>query len=836
MIKKLINALLFNIIVLLCLSVTAQTTNINREWRFTFGDPMPAAASTTYDDSSWQHISLPHSMSMPYFRSKDFYVGYGWYRKTIDVTPQMMGKYIVLNFDGVFQSAQVYVNGELSGEHQGGYIGFSINITPQVVIGKNTIAVRVNNLWNAQLAPRAGEHVFAGGIYRDVYLRVTDPLHISNNGIAVTTPTVSKQSGTVQIQTSVCNTASETENCKVTQTIRNASGKKIETFAQNIEVGVGKTVTISQTSQQIATPELWSPQTPTLYSVETTITSGGKVVDRQSTQFGFRWCTWSADKGFFLNGEHLYLEGANVHQDHAGWGDAVTQAGIYRDVKMIKDAGFNLIRGSHYPHHPYFAQVCDELGMLFISENNVWGIGGHKPDGYWDSSVYPPDEADQKQYEATARESLVKMIDINRNHPSIIAWSMCNEPFFTYPVLMDKVKALLIELVALSHQTDPSRIALIGGAQRGGIDILGDGAGYNGDGATIYRNPGIVNMVSEYGSCVTDRPGDYDPCWGHVTDGEKPAWRAGHVIWCGFDHGSIAGDMGKMGIIDFFRIPKKSWYWYRNHNLGIAPPEWAKPGIAAGLRLSSDKSQLASTNGTDDALILVEVVDKAGVALSNSPAVTFTIESGPGEFPTGRSITFRPTTADDIRIQDGKAAIEFRSYEGGKSRIRATSEGLQDAVIEIQTLGLPRYQDGATPLVQSRAYNPDSVYRQTKAELVKVSHRRPSVVSSGNGAFANDGSANTVWRSESDDKSPWWKLDMENFYKVSNITINTIDDNQAIVSVEVSADDKTWTRIAQSTVKGESTIKCNTDVKGRFLRLTFTNSWAAISEVEVFAY
>ena len=140
---------------------------------------------------------------------------------------------------------------------------------------------------------------------------------------------------------------------------------------------------------------------------------------------------------------------------------------------------------------------------------------------------------------------------------------MSNEPFFSANEVMDDMKGLLKDLVAQSHKLDPTRLAMIGGAQRKGVDVLGDIAGYNGDGATLYRNPGFPNMVSEYGSCVTDRPGEYTPCWSsHLNDGEKPAWRSGHAIWCGFDHGSIAGNMGEMGIVDFFRIPKRSWYWY----------------------------------------------------------------------------------------------------------------------------------------------------------------------------------------------------------------------------------------------------------------------------------
>lgn len=842
--EKMLKQIFCFLFVFCCYAVQAQAAqkeNINREWKFILGNPEGTPYAVTYNDAAWERIGLPHSFSIPYFRSKDFYVGYGWYRKTIERPAAWANKQIYLDFDGVFQEAVVYINGQQAGKHQGGYIGFTIDVTPFLKEGSNQLAIQVNNLWNARLAPRAGEHVFSGGIYRDVYLRVAEPLHVAWNGTFVTTPQVSKDKAVVQVITEVNNTSARTVNCEVTQTIRDAKGNKVTSFTGTLEVKAKSVQPITQRSGTIASPKLWSPEKPYLYTVVTEIKEAGKVKDTYTTPLGFRWFTWTADKGFFLNDQHCYLQGVNVHQDQAGWGDAVTQAAIYRDVKQMKDAGFNMIRGSHYPHHPYFAQVCNELGMLFLSENNVWGIGGHKEDGYWDSSVYPPHESDQAEYERTARYSLTEMIRINRNHPSILAWSMCNEPFFTFPNLMDNVKKLLTELVELSHQLDPSRIAIIGGAQRGEIDVLGDAAGYNGDGATLYRNPGFPNLVAEYGSCVSDRPGDYDPCWGHVTDGEQPAWRAGHAIWCGFDHGSIAGDMGKMGIVDFFRIPKRAWYWYRNKNLGIAPPAWPKEGTPAKLLLSSDKKLLKGTNGTDDAFVLVTVADKEGTPLSNSPVVHLTIESGPGEFPTGRSITFKPTTADDIRIQDGLAAIAFRSYEGGKTLIRATSQGLEDAVLEIRTEGTPLYKEGVTPLARNRAYNPDSVFRATKQEVVNVSHKRPtkasSVAANINASYANDGDKATVWRPAATDQSPWWTLDMENFYYVSGVKITIPNVDECAFRIELSADDKKWVEVGAGLIKNKQenvcSISCSNPKKFRFLRVVFTKNEAAISEIEV---
>ena len=155
------------------------------------------------------------------------------------------------------------------------------------------------------------------------------------------------------------------------------------------------------------------------------------------------------------------------------------------------------------------------------------------------------------------------------------------------------MRELLKEMVALTHELDPGRPAAIGGCQRGDYDKVGDIAGYNGDGARLFMNPGIPSVVTEYGSTVADRPGDYAPGWGDLQQEQFP-WRSGQALWCAFDHGSIAGHFGSMGMIDYFRLPKRQWYWYRNEYKKIPPPEWPGAGTPAGLRLSADKTALAA--------------------------------------------------------------------------------------------------------------------------------------------------------------------------------------------------------------------------------------------------
>jgi hypothetical protein len=802
---------------------------INREWKFLPGDPVDGPHHPDYDDGAWIRVGLPHSFSMPYFGSDRFYLGYGWYRKKLDIKKEWIEKDLKLEFDGIFQVAEVYLNGMKIGEHRGGYTGFTVNISEVVIPGENCLAIRVNNLWNPEIVPRAGEHVFSGGIYRDVYLTVTNPVHVTWNGTFISTPVVTEEKAVVNIRTEVINRGSKRSTCKIITIITGPGKDEITQVESTGRIDAGTVRVFNQTTRDISKPSLWSPETPDLYRAKSFVYDRKKLVDTYETTFGMRWFEWTPDSGFFLNGKHLYLEGANVHQDHAGWGDAVTQAGVRRDVELMKDAGFNFIRGSHYPHHPFFAQVCDELGMLFLPENSIWGIGGFREDGYWNASAYPPDENDQEVFEKNAAVSLEEMIRINRNSPSIVAWSMCNEPFFTDRRVMEKMKNLVADMVALSRRLDPTRPALTGGAQREGFDTLGDIAGYNGDGAVLYIEPPFPSLVSEYGSCVSDRPGNFNPCPGFIKNQGRPAWRSGHAIWCGFDHGSISGKMGLMGIVDYYRIPKRAWYWYRNYHLDIPPPRWPEEGTPAGLKLYADKTVIHGTDARDDVHLNVKIVDENGNHISNSPEVTLTVLSGPGEFPAGRSITFISTGDNRARIRDGHAAIEFRSYEGGESIIAARSPGLEDAIIKIVTAGEPSFVDGATQIIQNRAAIPVPNHQEYgKPVIQNISAARPvssNSTETSNISRSNDYDHNSIWEPVFGGDTLWWQMDMENFYRVKNVVLSFAENPGCEIRVEVSEDNTEWITAAKQeslySADKNLNLKCSVDVYARFLRITF---------------
>ena len=828
-----------------------EVVNLNREWTYQRGDFL-GAERADYDDSGWERIGLPHSFSIPYFLSSEFYTGYGWYRKVLDLSKDDLERDLFLEFDGVFQEAEVYVNGTLAGTHRGGYTGFSIRVTPYVKRGENQIAARVNNLWRADLAPRAGEHVFSGGIYRNVRLVKKYPVHIDWYGTWVTTPSLEAQEGrssNVRVRTEVRNNTGKSGTYRLKIQVKDAEGNVVVERDTVQSVEAGTVAMFDQATEEIPGVDLWSPSSPRLYTLVSELYQGRKLIDREETDFGFRWFKWTAEKGFFLNGEHLFFHGANVHQDQAGWGDAVTEEAMRRDVRMMKEAGFDIIRGSHYPHAPAFAKACDREGILFWSETAFWGTAGPKVDGGWTASAYPVREEDIEGFEQSALQQLADMIRINRNSPSIVVWSVSNEPFFTVDKTIPAVKRLLKKMVDKAHELDPTRPAAVGGAQRpigeDRIDLIGDIAGYNGDGARIadFQNPGIPSVVTEYGSTLADRPGRYIPGWGDLARDEGwkgREWRSGQIIWCGFDHGSIfGGNMAKLGIVDYFRLPKRSWYWYRNEYGHQAPPEWPVEGVPARLRLMASKTAGIRADGTDDVQLIVTVLDKDGRELSNSPDVRLSVVSGPGEFPTGRAIDF--SADSDIRIMDGKAAIAFRAYYAGRTVVEATADELESARVELEFTGAPEYVEGKAWQIESRPYV-RFVKAKEQLQMQRYGMDSPTFASSSasghSAGMAADGNGATYWSPAADDKQPFLTLDVERTLDVHSVKAVFAASGAGRCVVELSTDESNWRKVAEAASRqgGAWEIRLEEPVKARFIRFSFSQGrdtvCPALSEVE----
>ena len=751
---------------------------LNNNWKFTYGDKVGASPD---EINHWQDIGLPHSFGIPYFMEKEFYLGYGTYSKWFELSKEDCKKRILLKFFGVFQKAVVVLNGKQIGEHRGGYTPFLVELTGNIRPGQNHLIVCVDNLWDATLAPRGGEHQFNGGIYRDVQLILTAYDYIEEDGVFVQTAQLKKEKDSwhaelkigTQVHASEKSDLSEFDSMMLETCI--CEGKEV--LARSVEpLVMGNSEICQSISLTGITP--WSPDTPKLYIVVSRVLCNGIECDCVRTSVGIRTVRFDKDEGFFLNGEHFSILGANVHQDHAGWADAVTRSGIRRDIQMIKECGMNTIRGSHYPHHPYFAQVCDEKGILFWSEMCFWGTGGDKQEGYWTASAYPPNESDQTAFEKSCLDQLEEMICTQRNHPSIICWSMCNEVFFTDAPVKDKAKELIRKMVERSHELDPSRPAAVGGAQRDGFDVLGDLAGYNGDGAALYHDPGFPSLVSEYGSSIETRPGKFEPRFTDGTEIDYP-WRSGKILWCGFHHGSIFDGMGSMGMIDYYRLPLACWYWYREHLAGKSAPKPKKEGTPFQIRLSSDVNRFRA-NGQEDAWICAELLDQEGNPISNEIELTFTVEKGDGIFPTGKTITFSP---EKKNMLDGLAAIEFRSWYGGENVICATADCVKSAKICIFADGEPKPKNTVLNPMLPPPYTvgepkPKERYDEAKrhpvfADSFEIGHEPYFVTAEEEGSWMPKMSDSSKHLSE---QMHWVMVDLEGVRRINQLEVSFEDE------------------------------------------------------------
>ena len=652
--------------------------NLNPGWKFTKGD-IAGAEATTFSDASWSSVGLPHSASIPFFINDSAYVGWVWYRKHFTVDAQYASRKVFIDFEAAFQHAWIYINGRLVGEHKGGYTGFTYDITPYVTAGQdNVCAVRLSNLWDATIAPRAGDSWFHAGLYRDVSLVITNPLHVVRLGAFVTTPKVSSTHVSVNIKTDVVNQGAASKTCMVTSTVRDSNNAPVTSVSTTGTIASGQTYTFSQDTG-FGNPNLWSPSSPYRYNVLTQVYDNGVMVDSFCTFFGVRWYSATAANGFSLNGQHLYLRGFDVHQDRAGWADAAVNYDFYRDLKMLKDAGTNCIRCSHYPHDMAFYDACDKLGILAFAELHFWGRGGFAGGGElstWYAEAYPTVATARAAFDSTLTANFQEFVLEARNHPAIFAWSLGNETDMQMPAaVVTNAKTLWTSLYNLSHQLDSSRLVSSGWVDFANnatnpriVDLLGMNSG----------NPGSQQsmpvLTTEYGSCVEDRPGSYSGC------GEPSAasWRCGALRWLAFHHGTHCqgngGNWAHMGVIDYNRLPLRSYYWIRNAWLTTAPPTWPTSGTAAKLIITADKTTILN-DGTDDCQLIISVQNGSNQLISNSVNATLQITSGPGVLPTGTSWSFS--------TPDGQQAIEMRSYGVGAINVTATATGLQTGAITI---------------------------------------------------------------------------------------------------------------------------------------------------------
>jgi beta-galactosidase len=410
--------------------VDSRDRLFNSGWKFV-RDSLPGAERPGYDDSGWMTIDLPHDYSImdlpgddgpdqtgPFSRRSPgngnstghVIGGTGWCRKTFTLDKKDFGKAVILKFDGVYMESQVWVNGKEAGIHKNGYTPFWYDITSLLnSAGKpNLIAVKVDN-------PGRNSRWYSGsGIYRDVHLIVTNPVHIVPWGVKITTPEVRNDNTIADVEVTTQNKLETRVNAIVIVNIKDSNGKVAASAEQDILIPAGSEKVVSL-RLGILKPDLWSVESPRLYSAEITIKSGKKVADLLSQSFGIRSFEFSAKTGFLLNGKTVKLKGGCLHHDNGLLGAAAYARAEERKVETLKAGGFNAVRCAHNPPSEAFLDTCDRLGILVIDEFT----------DMWEWYKNPQDYS--RFFRDWWKRNLTDMILRDRNHPSIIMWSIGNE-------------------------------------------------------------------------------------------------------------------------------------------------------------------------------------------------------------------------------------------------------------------------------------------------------------------------------------------------------------------------------------------------------------------------
>ncbi|TRX66068.1 glycoside hydrolase family 2 TIM barrel-domain containing protein [Carboxylicivirga sp. M1479] len=584
-----------------------QEISLNSNWQFVKSDI--SIDSLSQAKLNWERIQIPHT-----YNSKDafddqegYYRGKTWYRRDVKLSESQLKKNLYLYFEGVNQEAIVYVNGKLAGKHEGGYTRFCFDITDLVekkVNGKADceILVQVDNRFNENIPTLTADFTFYGGIYRDVYLISTHKTHFSlsdyaSNGIYISTPKVSKQKADIEIKGLI--TSDKTlKDVLVTNILKDKNGDVVLEETKKVKLN-GKHEIEFNLNNSLNNPRLWSIDNPYLYTLHSVLSDpvSKKELDYVTNPVGFRWFTFSADKGFFLNGIQTKLIGVNRHQDYKGLGNALPDYLHLTDIAKIKEMGGNVLRIAHYPQDPVVLEMCDKLGIIATVEipmcNRIT-----ESEAFYSNSL-------------TMMEEMIKQ---NYNHPSVVIWAYMNEILLRpkYEDNKERQKEYFknINLLAqrIENKTralDPYRYTMI--PNHGAFDryvevglteipmIVGwnlyqgwYGGKFSQFGEYLDRHhrelPHKPMLVTEYGAGADPRlhtfnPVAFDFSVEYATNYHRAYLKAikernfvaGAMVWNQFDFGSEGrGDavphMNNKGLSTFNRKPKEPYYLYKVSN------------------------------------------------------------------------------------------------------------------------------------------------------------------------------------------------------------------------------------------------------------------------------
>ena len=448
--KKLLSILA--LIALSCTIAGAQSrtvTNFDKEWKFSLGD-IKSAQSTGFNDRAWRTLDVPHDWSIegeidknnPGGGTVGYYpTGIGWYRKSFDLPGYAKGRRYVIEFDGVYMNSTVYVNGAKVGTWPYGYSSFSYDITPYVKARGNVIAVRVDN----SVQPNSRWYT-GSGIYRHVRIVETGDTYFEKGGVFSYTREIGDRKAVIAVESSLVNERKSRFNAQVKHIVIDAEGNEIASSDVTVEVLQGTKMPVKQTLT-IEKPKLWTLDEPYLYTLRSIILENGKEIDRVDNTLGVRTICYDIDKGFFLNDKHVKMFGVNIHHDAGSVGAAVPERVWERRLEILKSSGCNAIRTAHNAPSPEFLDLCDRMGFLVMDEAfDMWVT----PKNPYDYNLY---------FNEWYERDLHAMVARDRNHPSVVMWSIGNEIKDQYTEMGPSIAR---ELIALCHQMDPTRLVTSG--------------------------------------------------------------------------------------------------------------------------------------------------------------------------------------------------------------------------------------------------------------------------------------------------------------------------------------------------------------------------------------
>lgn len=572
------------------MSMFAQRQDIllNNDWNFRFSHQVQKGTEVRVD--------LPHTWNAQDALSGkiDYKRGIGNYEKNLFIRPEWKGKRLFIRFEGVNNIADVFINRRHIGEHRGGYGAFIFEITGKVEYGKeNSILVRVNNGEQLDIMPLVGDFNFYGGIYRDVHLLITDetcisPLDYASPGVRLIQDSVSHRYAKVRAIVDLSNGSSG--NQEVELNVRLLDGQRVvKEGTKNVNLS-GNEVMQQELTFEIDQPHLWNGrQDPFLYQAEVTLFRNGQMVDRVTQPLGLRFYRIDPDKGFFLNGKHLPLQGVCRHQDRSEVGNALRPQHHEEDVALMLEMGVNAVRLAHYPQATYFYDLMDKNGIIVWAEIPFVGPGGYNDKGF----------VDLPAFRANGKEQLKELIRQHYNHPSICVWGLFNE----LTELGDNPVEYIKELNVLAHQEDTTRPTTSASNQMGDLNFITDAIAWNrydgwygGTPADLGKwldrmhkdHPEICIAISEYGagasiyhqqdSLVKTVP----TSWWHPENWQTyyhiENWKTissrpyvwGSFVWNMFDFGAAhrtEGDrpgINDKGLVTFDRkVRKDAFYFYK---------------------------------------------------------------------------------------------------------------------------------------------------------------------------------------------------------------------------------------------------------------------------------